>query len=148
MKRIFYLSTPILLAAILGTAGCKDDDGTSQTIEEQQLAALNGTWTAVTVTQEDNPAPGDWSSFAVTFNSAQLSATFTNQPSETIVFADNSFSTSGSGITQFQVTIGSDPITAAFNANILTLSFTLEPDGIIGGRSKGIDGEWVFTLTK
>lgn len=157
MKKISYILNTVMLAGVLLMVGCggDDSDGPAPTITEQQLNALIGTWAptngdaSVTLSGGVNDAPGDWSSFSITFSRAQA-ASVLNVPGEaTGMFGINRFDFSNESLTNVGLTFGADAATVQVNSptNII-LNFTLEDGGTLGGRSSSVQGNWSFDLTK
>ena len=157
MKKISYLLNIVILAGVLPMVGCGDDDSDepTSTITEQQLSALIGTWAptngdaSVTLSGGANDAPGDWSSFSITFTRAQT-ASVLNVPGEsTGMFGINSFEFSNESLENIGLTFGADAATVQVNnpTNII-LNFTLEDGGTLGGRTSSVQGNWSFDLTK
>ncbi len=159
MKKLLYLTSFGVLMGTLAMMGCSNDDnGDGPTIEEQQLNALNGTWTTngdgSNVKLEGNDAPGVWTNFTMTFNTSGQYTVTDDESAEVDVFgaASGSFTVSGDNATSFTVTLNGDtdfPAAVQISGGTsMTMQFNDLVDGESVGRTKSINGDWVFNLTK
>lgn len=152
MKHIKYLFSLVILISFLGFISCGGDDDPGPTLEEQQLENLAGTWTTGTVTLNGNPAPADWSNFAITYT-AQKGVSVTGDPkAEVDIFAVSTYDfAAGGSATAFTLEYNGMPAETA-NINIsgtsMTMSFTLQEGDKLGAKVLSVEGDWVFNLTK
>ena len=154
MKRINYLLSFMVLTAIMLTTSCDDGDDSGPTIQEQQLAAVLGTWATQSTSDvklDQDDAPGDWSDFSLTFNN-QNGVVATGIPPESEVFSLTSFETTGNSASQFQLIFNgasAENASLSISGGTMELSFTLSSDtDQLGARVNSVEGDWTFSLTK
>lgn len=150
MKNLSYLLSLVVLVGGMALIGCGDDDPGGPTIEEQQLSAIVGTWSATGgVTLGGNEAPGDWSNFTITFTNAKGVSVSGDPTSEVDIFSVSTFDFSNENTTNIGLTFGPDAASAqVVSASNIILTFTLEEGGSLGTRTSSVAGNWSFNLTK
>jgi len=141
LKNIVLLMTLTSLAAVMS---CGGDDPAGPTDADRFV----GTWDATSVTLDDldvtNP---EYSNFSVTFNSDGSYITVDGDP----VFTDTGgfWSVTSSNTTSVTLDVDGVVVVATFAADngSVILSFTAN-DAVIGARTDGLVGNYVFTLSK
>lgn len=153
MKKLSFLLSGALLTGFLALMGCGgDDDGNELTIEDQQKAALAGSWSVSNdsdVTLDDDNAPGDWSAFTITFTDGN--ATVSGEPTDEDVpiWGVEGYTVSGENATDFTINFGPDAVYAQVSESTLNLTIpSLEEGGTIGSKTSSVEGVWVFSLSK
>lgn len=151
MKLKAYISL-IGVLGLLWVSSCgNDDDG--QTLEQQQINGMQGTWVAednTSVMKDSNPAPGDWSNFSLTISNNNVSVS--GEPTtEVNIWSTSTMTVSGLGsTTSFTAHFGPDQITInELTENTLNFTVILSgEDNKIGSRLLALTGTWTFDLTK
>lgn len=144
----------MVLIGLTVLAGCKKDGGTDgPTIEEQQLASLQGTWVPVSgdasVTLDNQNAPGDWTNFKITFNSDKTVSVTGDPKAEVDIFSVSTFTITGESLTAIPLSLGPDNMVVEIvNSSTATVIFSLEEGGKLGGKVESVSGEWMFDLKK
>ncbi|MEQ9296929.1 MAG: DUF4999 domain-containing protein [Cyclobacteriaceae bacterium] len=141
-KNIFY---GILLCSLTIMMSCSDDDPAEG---PSDMARFVGAWTATNVTLNNvdvlNP---EYSNFRITFNDDGSYITVDGDP----IFTDTGgfWSVSSSAESNANIALDGVSVAAAFGADNTTvsLSFTAN-DQVVGARTKGLVGAYVFALTK
>ena len=155
MKNWSIVSYLLFALVTITFAGCSDDDNDGPSLAEQQLQTLQGTWAVTSdadvIFQEGPGAPGDWSTFRITFRDNGQVIT-EGVPTEVNIFELNNFLIEGENVNDFRLVFnGSDTETASVRItnDRLQLTFRLSSnDDILGARIMAIEGEWDFTLQK
>ena len=154
MKKLFYILSFGILLGTLAMIGCSSDDDGGPTIEEQQINALEGTWTTGgdtnNVRQGTDPGPGDWGNFTMTFTSGgQVSVNGESTAVKVFDFSNTTYTVSGNSAEQFQIEIGEDVLSVAVtSASAIVITFTLDDANQAIGRTKSVNGLWTFNLTR
>ncbi len=154
MKKLFYFLSFGVLLGTLAMIGCSNDDDDGPTIEEQQINALEGTWTTGgdtnNVRQGTDPGPGDWGNFTMTSTSGgQVSVNGESTEVNVFDFSSTTYTVSGDRADQFQIEIGDDVLSVAVtSATAIVITFTLDDANQAIGRTKSVNGLWTFNLTR
>ncbi|GEM_PF-6929347 len=140
-KNIFYVMAFCSLTMVMS---CNDDDPSEPSEEERFV----GAWTASSVTLNNvdvlNP---EYSNFRITFNDDGSYITVDGDP----IFTDTGgfWTITSSSESTVNIDLDGVAVIAAFGADdsTVTLSFTAN-DVVVGARTKGLVGAYVFALTK
>lgn len=109
----------LLILVLIFAAGCKSDDGGSETEAERQTRLLSKTWSAGTVKYVDEADNlTGFNDFSITFNSTGTFSTSGGQSGVSYLPSSGSWEFSGSGFNTVTLTDGSNSV----DINIVTLS--------------------------
>lgn len=142
-----------LLLGLVILSGCKDDPPVEPSAAEKQLALIIGTWNYSSVTYDNVPDAGDWSNFTVTFTNGGYSTSGVSDGRELVwpSSGDWQFKDAGTDAINVNTLVRDDLVEMSITVDAanLTMSFTYN-EGINGRSSgiNGIDGPWVFNMTK
>lgn len=150
MKKLSYLITAGVLLITLGTTSCKKSDDSGPTVEEQQLAALKGTWAATSVS-DGNPRT-DYGDFTLTFNN--MSYITSGGPDllpipngAAFAFGDNVKSKlildPNNAALGYTYSISADGSTLTMNSDQ-----TYSGEGFPRSRVSSVSGDWQFVFSK
>jgi hypothetical protein len=157
MKRFHFLFSGALILGLLMYSACKQDDGgdIQETAAEKQLNLLSGTWSASagSVTRDATAEP-TYDNFTVTFSGSlnsdksnvESSSTY-NTNDVTNAFPSGTWTFNGSNVNQILRGTGITMTIQSISETNLTLAFSLNADGSTN-KTAGLEGAWVFTLTK
>lgn len=152
MKNLKIASLVLVLGLVV-LGSCKDPDPVEPSATEKQLALLVGTWNYSSVTYDGSPDAGDWTNFAVSFTDGGYTSSSVSAGRELVWPSSGSWQFKGAGTDAINVNtlVRDDLVEMAITVDEanLTMSFTYNES--INGRSNGIngiDGPWVFTMTK
>ncbi|MDH5365403.1 MAG: hypothetical protein OEW67_00330 [Cyclobacteriaceae bacterium] len=157
MKKLSYLLSAIVLLAILFTIGCKPDPTPGPSAEEAQKALLVKTWTASSVTLNNEDVTADFSGFTLTIqenlNYTSSASSLTRSPQPWPTSGGFAFGVNGDGTTNVNQLLrepgGTNelPMTVQVDETTMTLGFTFTDGTHLGGRTEAISGDWVFSFT-
>ena len=144
MKTYRNIFNIMILCSLAIFASCNDDDSSTPSETER----FEGTWTvnSVTLNSVDVLNP-EYTNFRITFNSDGSYITIDGDP----VFTDTGgfWSVNSSTESTASITMDGVAVLATFGVDnsTLTLSFTAN-DQVVGARTLGLVGDYVFVLTK
>ncbi len=152
MKHVKYLFSLVILVSFLGFISCGGDDEPAPTLDEKRLDNIVGTWSTGTVTLNNNPAPGDWSNFSITFTQQKGASVSGDPKSEVDIFSISTYDFGGgTSETTFDVVFNGMPAEVAsvnISGSSMTMSFTLSEGDKLGAKVLSVEGDWVFNLSK
>ncbi len=145
MKTYKNILFGVVLCSLIVFVSCGGDDGDDAPSENARFV---GAWTATSVTLNNvdvlNP---EYSNFRITFNDDGSYITVDGDP----VFTDTGgfWTINSSTETSANISLDGVSATVAFSNenNTMTLSFTAN-DSVIGARTLGLVGQYVFVLAK
>lgn len=150
MKKLTYLLTAGILFVVLSTVGCKKDDGGGLSEEEQQIAALTGTWVASSV-NDGTTDRTDYDGFTLTITKA-MSYTTAGGPDLLPMPTDASFEFGDNVKTQIIIEPTGVNIPVSYSISSdgtqLTWNFSYTGDGFPNARANSVEGNWTFIFTK
>lgn len=142
----------LVLAVLLGYAGCGKDKNPAPSTEEVQLGKLNGTWkvgTSGNVTLDAVSQPG-YSDFTLTLNGTAGSTSYNystaGRPSLSPWPASGTWTFGSDAEKSIIRDPGTDQVIVNYTATDTQLELTF--DYTQGGEAAKVNGQWVFTLTK
>lgn len=144
MKNIKYIFSVVALLSLVTFISCGDDDPSGPS----DIDRLAGVWSGTNVTLDgvDVTSP-EYANFRITFNDDGSYITVDGDP----VFTDTGgfWTITSSSATGLSLTLDGVAVQAEFNADntTVTLTFTAT-DAVIGARTSGLVGDYVFSLAK
>ena len=144
MKKLKYIFSVVALSSLVTFMSCGDDDSSGPS----DIDRFVGAWTASSVTLNDfDVTSPSYSDFRITFNSDGSYITVGGDP----VFTNTGgfWTISSSSASNIGLDVDGVAVQAGFGADdtTLTLTFTAT-DEVIGARTSGLAGNYVFTLAK
>ncbi len=149
MKKLKFLPF-VLILGLAVLASCDDDDDPKPTAEEIQTALLVGTWNNSSVTYDGATDAGDWSAFKVVLGDGTYTSSAVSTGREKVWPAQGTWAYDGAGTDNVNVNklIRDDGVEIAITVSETALKMTFTYDEDIHGKNDGIDGAWVFNMTK
>lgn len=148
MKMTKLMSALMLALTIM--VGCKDDVATASE-EEVQAKKLANTWIVgsnSSVVKDSNDITGKFADFSIRFTTSNA-YTVQNDP-ENVIFPSGTWSFVDDNYNSIYLNGDENLITITFQEsdNELKMDFIVSDNATIGGREKGISGDYKFLLTK
>ncbi|MEX2335808.1 MAG: hypothetical protein WD555_00885 [Fulvivirga sp.] len=151
MKKLTYLLTAGVLLIILTTTGCKKDDGGGLSVEQEQLAALTGTWAATAVS--DGTTRTDYADFTLTINSGM---TYQTEGGPDLLPIPKGTDFEFGENVKSKLILEPKGVALSYTYNIsadgdvLTLNAdqTYSGPGFENARTNSVSGQWSFTFSK
>lgn len=156
MKYLFRILTLLItVGATLFFSACGGDSDDPKKSEAQtQIDLLVGTWSATSVTHDNNVVTSDFDEFKLTLAQAgtneSMTYTSVGRPTDVPSPWDATGTVAfGSPVTSKIILGDGTPATYTVSANSLTITFDdYTGTGHTGGRVNSATGDWVFTFTK
>ncbi len=141
----FKITSIALLIGLVVLAGCKPDP-VEPSPEEVQTALLIGTWSTSSVNFQGSADQGDWTGFSLTLTDGGYSTSGVSEGRELVWPSTGTWSYKEGGVSTL---VRNDLVEmgVTVNATDLTLTFTYD-EATNNGKTNGVDGSWVFTMTK
>lgn len=151
------LSLLILVSATLFIAACDGGDGNEPSEKEKQIDLLVGTWKATAVTLDGDPHPEFTEDIG---NSTPFTITIAKSSSETMTYTTSQRPSlspwNSGGILTFGTSVATqlkrdDNVNLTYSVSGSNLTLTLTDytgEGYTAGRTKTVEGDWIFTMTK
>ena len=151
MKKLKITSLAFVLALIV-VASCKPKETIEPTAEELQLDKLVSAWNNSTVTLDGTADSGDWSAFTVTFADGSYTSSGVSAGRENTVWKSNGtwkFKNAGTADVDVNTIERGDGVIMTIVVDEASLTMTFGYDETANaGRTDGITGNWVFSMTK
>lgn len=150
----FKIASLVLVLGLVVLGSCKDPDPVEPSATEKQLALLVNTWKNPSVTFNGSSEDSEWTNFTITFSDGGYTTTNISDGRENTVWSSTGswqFKGAGTDALNVNTLVRDDGVEIAITVSETDLTMSFSYDESINGRSSGInglDGNWVFNMTK